>query len=62
MISEGSYDTEDRSNDAENSALRHKNKLHFKIYSDRKQFLKTVIIFHNITVIYILFTNYSHFI
>ncbi len=32
MISEGSCDTEDWSNDAENSALAHRNKLHFKIY------------------------------
>ncbi len=32
MISEGSCDTEDWSNDAENSALRHRNKLHFKVY------------------------------
>ncbi len=32
MISEGSCDTEDWSNDAENSALHHSNKLHFKIY------------------------------
>uniref|UniRef100_A0A672MV34 valine--tRNA ligase n=1 Tax=Sinocyclocheilus grahami TaxID=75366 RepID=A0A672MV34_SINGR len=31
MISEGSCDTEDWSNDAENSALHHRNKLHFKI-------------------------------
>ncbi len=29
MISEGSHDTEDWSNDAENSALHHRNKLHF---------------------------------
>ncbi len=29
MISEESSDTEDRSNDAENSALHHKNKLNF---------------------------------
>ncbi len=36
MISEGSCDTEDSSNDAENSALHHKNILHFKIYSNRK--------------------------
>ncbi len=28
-ISKGSCDTEDWSNDAENSALRHMNKLHF---------------------------------
>ncbi len=32
MISEGSCDTEDWSNDAENTAAHHKNKLHFKIY------------------------------
>ncbi len=30
MISEGSRDTEIWSNDAENSALHHRNKLHFK--------------------------------
>jgi len=30
------YDTEDWSNDAENSALHHRNKLHFKIYSNKK--------------------------
>ncbi len=36
MISEGSCDTEDWSNDAKNSALHHRNKLHFKIYSNRK--------------------------
>ncbi len=35
MISEESCDTEDWSNDAENSALNHKKKLYFKIYSDR---------------------------
>ncbi len=32
MISEGSRDTEDWSNDAENSALHHRNKLHFAIH------------------------------
>ncbi len=32
MISEGSCYTEDWNNDAENSALNHKNKLHFKMY------------------------------
>ncbi len=37
MISEGSCDTEDWSNDAENSALHRKNKLHFKTYSNKKQ-------------------------
>jgi len=37
MISEGSFDTEDWSNDAENSAMHHRNKLHFKILSNTKQ-------------------------
>ncbi len=37
MISEGSCDTEDWSNDAENSALHYRNNLHFKIYFNRKQ-------------------------
>ncbi len=32
MISEESSDSEDWSNDAENSALHHRNKLHFTIY------------------------------
>ncbi len=32
MISEGSCDTEDWSDDAENSALRLRNKLYFKVY------------------------------
>ncbi len=34
---------------AENSALYRRNKLHFKIYSNRKQLFKIVIIFHSIT-------------
>jgi len=34
MISEGSCDTEDWSNDAENSALHHRNKLQCKMYSN----------------------------
>ncbi len=38
LISEGSYGTEDWSNDAENSALHHGCKLHFKIYSNRWQY------------------------
>ncbi len=37
MISEGSCDTEDWSNDAETSALHDRNKLQFKIYWNRKQ-------------------------
>ncbi len=32
MISEGSCDTEDWRNDAENPALLHRNKLYFKVY------------------------------
>ncbi len=32
MICEGSCDTEDWNNDAENSALHHRNKLYFKVY------------------------------
>ncbi len=32
MISEGSCDAEDWSNDAENSALYHRNKLYFEVY------------------------------
>ncbi len=32
MNSEGSCDTEDWCNDAENSALHHRNNLHFKIH------------------------------
>jgi len=35
MISEGSCDTEDWSNDAENSALYHRNIVHFKMKSTR---------------------------
>ncbi len=38
------------SNDDENSALYHRNKLHFTLYSNRKQLINIVIIFHNITV------------
>ncbi len=40
MISEGSCDTEDCSNYAENSALRHVNKLNVNIYENRKQIVK----------------------
>ncbi len=49
MISEGSCDTEDWSNDAENTALYHRNKLHFKIYLNRKQLFQIVINSHVIT-------------
>ncbi len=52
MISEGSCDTEDCSNYAENSALHHRNKLNVNIYENRKQIVE---IFLNITVFYVLF-------
>ncbi len=48
MISEGSCDTEDWSNDAENTALYHRNKLHFEIDYKRKLLFYVIIIFHNI--------------
>ncbi len=48
MISEGSCDTEGWSNDAENSALHHRN---IKIYSNRKLYIWIIEIFHNITVL-----------
>ncbi len=48
MISKGSCDTEDWSNDAENSAFHHRNKLHLKIHFNIKLF-KSAIIFHSIT-------------
>ncbi len=38
MISEGSCDAEDWSNDAENSSAHHRNEWHFTIYSNRKEF------------------------
>ncbi len=41
MISEGSCDAEDWSNDAENlSALHHMNKLHFNIQNKIKSYFK----------------------
>jgi len=40
MISEGSYDTKAWSNDAENSALHHRNKLYFKVSFTLKKMLK----------------------
>ncbi len=39
IISEGSCDTEDWRNDAENTAAHHRNKLQFNIYYNRKQLL-----------------------
>jgi len=49
-MDKGSCDTEDWSNDTENSTLHHRNKLHFKIYSNRAPLYEIVIIMlHNIT-------------
>ncbi len=45
MISEGSCDTEDWSNDAENTALHHGNNWHFKIYYTKKVKLLTKYIY-----------------
>ncbi len=42
--------SEDWSNDAENSALHHRNKLHVKIYYNRKQLFEIIIIFDILTV------------
>ncbi len=51
MISEGSCDTEDWSNDTEKSALHHRNKLHFKLHIKiEKKIFDIAIIYHNITV------------
>jgi len=54
VISEGSCDTEDFSNDAENSALHHRNKLHFKYIKTENRFTFFTI-FINITVVYCIF-------
>jgi len=56
VISEGSCDTEDFSNDAENSALHHRNKLHFKYIKTENRFTFFTI-FINITVVYCIFLS-----
>ncbi len=38
------------SNDAENSALHHRNKLHFTLYLNKKTVILKCSIFHNISV------------
>ncbi len=58
MISDGSCDTEDWSNDAENSALITEiNDILYSIYSNRKleMLFETIITFHNIYVFTVLF-------
>ncbi len=49
MISEGSCDTDDWSNDAH---FDHGNKLHFTIYSQREQQFQIVKIFKNVFYIF----------
>ncbi len=56
MISEGSCDTEDWSNDAENSVLYHRNKLH--IYSNR---LKQLFKINNISQYYYFYCIFSKY-
>ncbi len=56
MISEGSCDTEDWSNDVENSALHHGYKLHFKIYSN-KSYFKLVLTISQYYCFYCFFFN-----
>ncbi len=46
MISEGSCDTEDWSNDAENPALHHRNKLHFKYFKIENNYFQLIEIFY----------------
>ncbi len=55
MISEGSCDSENWSNDAGHSVLNHRNKLHFKIYSHRKKLFWIVIIFIQYYCFYCIF-------
>ncbi len=44
MISEGSSDTEDWNNDAENSGSHHRNKLHLKYIQTENGYLKKITI------------------
>ncbi len=46
VISEESRDTEECSNDAENSALHHRNKLHLKCITIRQLFWMIIIFYH----------------
>ncbi len=55
MIFKGSCDTEASSNDDENASLHHRNKLQFKIYSNRKLLFYISIICHNIIVFTVFF-------
>ncbi len=50
----GSCDTKDWNNDAENSALNHRNKLHFTIYSNKKQ---VILHCNNIKIVLLYFKS-----
>jgi len=54
VISEESCDSEDWSND-DKFSFDHTNKLHFTIYSQRKQLFQKEIICHNIAVFTVFF-------
>ncbi len=60
MIFERScYDTEDWSNDAENTALHHRNKLHFTIRSHRKHYSQiTAVRTTTLALKYVFFIQY----
>jgi len=51
MISEGSYDTKDWSNDTDHLLSNHRNNLHFKIYIYIYKKLFEMVIFYNNTVL-----------
>ncbi len=55
MISEGSYDTEDWRNDAENSALHHKNKYILKYIQIENRYFTIVIISQYNTIFTVFF-------
>ncbi len=58
MISEGSCDTEDWSNDnVKNLVLHHRNKSHFTIYLNRKLLFKIFTIFYNIALFIVFFKS-----
>ncbi len=56
MISEGSCDSEDWSNDAENTSLHRKNEWHFSMYKNKKQLFENIILFHNNAVFAVFFS------
>ncbi len=59
LISKVSCDTEDWSNDAENSALHHRNKLLLKTYYNRSYFKQHVWLSHDFVHAFILLFKYK---